>query len=420
MNLVAYLILIFGVLNLLRMTMFLVGSDIYGLHRHFQVKKIKKSSTLPKFSVIIPAHNEEKTILRNLKSIYSNDYPKDRLEVVFVDDGSTDKTLALIKDFKKTHKLTNLSIVSQKNSGKASALNNGLKNHVSGKLVMCLDADSYLAKDSLRKAVAYFDDKRVMAVASNVKIIDTEGLLNLVQKFEYIICYQMKRAQTIFNIEYIIGGIGSTFRYDSLKKVGFYDGNTVTEDIDLTMKILREGNKANRVVYGADVIAYTESVLSLEALISQRFRWKYGRTQTFWKNKKMFFNRDSKYSKGLTFFYLPFAIYSDIAFFFEPLLVTYILFLLIKFGDLITLLTAFVVISAYISINILAEDTIKLKDKVLMILLAPTMYFLFYILSFVEYVALIKTLVNLKDLKKSLALNKASWQHVERSGTQVS
>lgn len=366
--------------------------------------------------MIIPARNEEKTILRNISSVFNSNYPKDKLEVILANNGSKDKTVKIIRDFKKLNNFKNLKIITENKPDKAVVLNKALKQGVKGEFVMCLDADSYLDKNSLKNAAFYFKDKRVMALSSNVKIIDNGKLLNLIQKFEYIICYQMKRAQTVFNIEYIIGGIGSTFRKSFLKKVGYYDVNTVTEDIDLTMKIIKDGNKQNRVIYGSDVIAYTESCVTVKDLLRQRFRLKYGIYQTFFKNIRMFFNMDKKYSKLLTIFYLPFAVFCDFAFLFEPVLITYILYVIIKFHDPLTFLSAYFLISFYISINIIAEDTIKNKDKISLLFFAPTMYLLFYILSFVEYVALIRGLINLKKIKKSVQSEICGWQHAQRFG----
>lgn len=414
---IGYLIVFFGVLNLLRMSAFLIGSDLYGLKQAIKNKKKRSRPYLPLFSIVIPAHNEEKTIVRAVASLVENNYPKDKLEIIVVDDGSTDKTAKLVALYKKRNKIKYLKLLRQKNAGKARALNRAIKKYAHGDLVMCLDADSYLEREALAKAASYFRDQKVMAVSSNVKIVDRGTLLNLIQKFEYMICYQMKRAQTIFNVEYIIGGIGSTFRKKALEKVGYYDTNTVTEDIDLTMKILRGGNKRNRVIYGADVVAWTEAVPNISGLIRQRYRWKYGRSQTFFKNSDMFFNAQKKFTKGLTWFYLPYAVFCDFAFFFEPLMVGYILVISIFYQNFLTILGAFLVISSYIILNIVAEDTFNNRDKLKLILIAPTMYFYFYILSFVEYIALIRALFNLRIIKQSIESDICHWKHVDRPAT---
>ncbi len=413
---VSYLIVILGSVNLIRMAIFLIGSDIYGLMRHIYKKKNNSLPYLPKFSVIIPAHNEEKNILTSVKSVIENYYPVSKLEVIVVDDGSTDNTFNIVKEYKEYNNLDNLKLVYQKNAGKAHALNNGMINHSSGELVMCLDSDSSLEKHAIMNAASYFEDPTVAALSANVKIREGAGLLNLIQRFEYIVCYQMKRAQTLFNIEYIIGGIGSTFRKSAIELVNYYDTDTFTEDIDLTMKIINQGNIDYKAIYGCDVIANTESVLNIKSLIKQRYRWKYGRSQTFYKNRKMFFSSEDKYTKLLTWIYLPYALFCDLAFFLEPLMMFYIFYVVLKYGDYLTLISAMSLCVGYIILNILAEDTLKLKEKIKYLLASPTMYFYMYVMSFVEYVALIKAMINIFNLKNSLKKNICSWQHVERAG----
>lgn len=410
--LLALLVIALGVMNLVRVAVFMVGSDIYSLRQHRNAKR-PRLGALPTLAVIIPAHNEESTIIRCVESVVQARYPKRRLQVIVADDGSTDRTAQLVERYIRTHALDFLAVLSLPKGGKARALNAALQKTKST-LVMCLDSDSYLQPDALVNAARYFRDQRVVALAANVKVIDDGSLLSLIQQFEYIICYQMKRAQTVFNVEYIIGGIGSTFRRSMLEKVGFYDTNTVTEDIDLTMKMIAQGNKEHRVIYGSDVVVHTESVTSIGGLIRQRFRWKYGRSQTFWKNRQLFFNSERKYSRLLTWAYLPFAIFSDLTFLLEPIVVGFLLFITVWLRDPWTLLTALAVISAYIAFNILAEDTISWRRKLKLLPLAPTMYVFFYVLSFVEYVALLGGIMKLPTLRQNLNQNICDWEHVAR------
>ncbi len=409
------LIVFFGLANILRIAFFMIGSDVYTVKQALRTKR-KRHITfgLPSISVIIPAHNEENTIIRTIESVLNVRYPTELLEVVVVDDGSTDLTYQMAERYRLLVD-GNFKLIHQTNAGKAHALNNGMRHHATGELMMCLDADSSLDPDALLNAASYFVDPRVVALSANVKIRPTGTLFNLIQVFEYLICYQMKRAQTVFNIEYIIGGIGSTFRRSALINVGFYDTDTITEDIDLTMKLLRLGGKDNRVIYGADVIAYTESVLDLTGLIRQRFRWKYGRAQTFIKNRTLFFATHEKHSRWLTWLYLPYALFSDLAFFFEPFMVSYIAYLVIAYGDLATLLSAFAIVGSYLTLNILAEDTLPVKQKLAFAALAPFMYFFFYILSYVEYLALLKTYVKFWEIPASIAAKNCGWTHVERA-----
>ena len=411
---IALLVVSLGILNLLRMSFFMIGSDIYGLLKLLQ--KRGESNFQPSVSVVIPAFNEEKSIIACVNSVLRSNYPKNKMEIIVVNDGSTDNTAKILKEFKLKNAFKNLRIIIQTNSGKAHALNNGIKNYAKGELIMCLDGDSMLTKEAIKNAVRHFEQKNVMALASNLKIKKDKGFINLIQRFEYAISYQMKKAQTVFNIEYIIGGVGSVFRRRILEKVYFYDTNTVTEDIDLTLKILRNGNKNFRVIYGSDVVTYTQGALTIKDLVKQRYRWKWGRYQTFFKNKDLFFSLDRKFSKGLSWFYLPYAIFSDITFFLEPILVTYVWWVILHLGDANSLITMVAIITFYLVLNIISEETFSIMEKVELVVLAPLMYFLFYVLSMVEYVALIKSWVNMPKLRKSLLNQRQNWQPIARSG----
>lgn len=414
LQLTAFIVIFLSVINLLRMSLFLIGADLYTLNNH-RLKNKKLTYNFPKISVVIPAHNEEKSIIKCVSSVLKSDYEKEKLEIIVVDDGSTDATVKKLIAYKEKRKIDNLKLISQFKKGKAGALNNGMKNYATGTLVMCLDADSYIAPDAIRNVIRYFQNEKTMVVAANVKIAKSEGLLNLIQRMEYLISYQMKKAQNTYNIEYIVGGIGSTFRKSFLEIVDFYDTNTVTEDIDITMKILRHGNKYIKIGYGTDVVVYTQSVLSVKELVNQRYRWKWGRYQTFLKNSSMFFSSNHRFTKSLTYFYLPFALFCDLFYLFEPIVVLYIFYIAFHNGDPITILAAITVITFYMWMNILSDDTTDRSDKLMYILIAPFMYLLFYVLSFVEYMALIKSLIRLPKLQSSILDSDQTWKSVERT-----
>lgn len=412
---IIFIVVLFGSINLIKMALLLIGSDIYELNKMLKTKQATRKYQ-PFISVIIPAHNEEKNILSSLSSVLASTYPKSRFEVVVADDGSTDNTVNLINEYKQVHQLDNVKVFSQKNQGKAHALNTAIRELAAGSLVMCLDADSQLSPTALANMADHFRDKRVVAASTNVKIMTNNLLISLIQEYEYLINHQAKRALTTFNIEYIVGGVGSTFRKSFLERVGYYDTNTVTEDIDLTLKIITKGNIKNRVVYASDVITYTESVPNFSDLVKQRLRWKYGRAQSFYKNKQLFFNSSQKYSKFLTFIFLPLTVVWDFIFLFEPLSTGFIVFLLVVYGDAMSLATAFMVVFFFMTANILLENTISIKQKMYYLVLTPPMYFLIFILTIAEYIGVLIFLTKLPKLKQSIENQACSWQHVQRTG----
>lgn len=412
-------IAVFAVMNILRMSAYLIGADIYDLRQHRREKRRAKQpkGREPMVTVMIPAHNEEKVIIRAIKSVMASDYS--RFRIIVVDDGSTDSTYATVRKFIDGSGLSEkVKLIYQENAGKGHALNNGIRKHVRSKLVMVLDADSAIASDAISKAVKYFEDPHVVALCANIKIMPDKRIMGLIQEYEYLISNRIRKSYNVINSEYVIGGVGSMFRRDVLKKVGFYDTDTITEDLDLTFKIIKLGNKKHRITYGADVNAYTEGVMTFGALIRQRFRWKYGRYQAYLKHRSVIFNRQKKYDKRLTLFMLPYTIFMDIVFFFEPLV--FMLFVGLAFflnGDIV-ILNAYLLITAYVGWHLILDKTITRQRKLVLLLLAPVLYFLLFIASIVEYMALIRSVFKLPNLRLSIAKGGSAWQHVERSGQQ--
>jgi poly-beta-1,6-N-acetyl-D-glucosamine synthase len=413
LHLITAFIIGVAVVNLIRMMVYLVGADLYTIRRALADKGV---SYRPTVSLVVPAHNEAAVIEATLTCLLKLDYAP--LQIILADDGSTDDTVDRIYAYKRAHDTNDvLQVFTQPNGGKADALNNAIRAMATGELVMCLDGDSIIAPDAVTKSVAYFSDPRVVASASNVNILPNGTLLGLVQRYEYLISYHMKKAQNRFNVEYIIGGIGSMFRRSVLDEVGFYDTNTLTEDIDLTLKIIsHKGNRKQRIAYAHDAITYTQAVRSFRSLIRQRYRWKYGRLQAFYKNWRLFFSRDTKHSVGLSWFFLPYALAQEVMYLIEPAIVTVVIAVSIYYRSPWTLVSAMIIVSSYVIANILGTIHLSGRDKALLSLMAPAMYLLLYLLSVVEYIALMQTVVKLPRLRQSVSGEQVTWTSPERAG----
>jgi poly-beta-1,6-N-acetyl-D-glucosamine synthase len=416
LQILQYLILILSTYSIMRIMVYSLTSNLQTIKQHRQHVLSHQIYYRPFISIIVPAHNEGEVIERTLASIIASDYPKSRMEIIVANDGSTDDTANRVRSFAARHRLIiKISLISRQNRGKAEALNYAIKHRANGSLVMCLDADSLLHKDCIRNSVQYFKDKKVVATASNVNIMENGTLLGLAQRFEYLFSHHFKKAHTFMNMEYIIGGVGSVFRKSILQDVSFYDSDTMTEDIDLTLKIIRGGNKDRRVIFASNAITYTEPVLSYAGLIKQRFRWKYGRLQSFYKNKQLFFATDKKYSYQLTFFLLPVTVLYEILTLFEPIVIIYILYLCYTTGSIATIIFAMVVFTTIIILNTWASDHLDIKDKFRLSVYAPIMYLLLYALVAVEYCAAIKSLMRLKSLPESLSSKRTTWKSPVRN-----
>ncbi len=402
---------------MLRIILFMITSDIQEIlafqkQKHVTVIKPRQ----PWISVVIPAYNEAKSIRTTVESVLANTYS--HFEVIVVDDGSVDKTGAIVRRFIRANPTARLKLIRQKNAGKSHALNNAIINYTHGSLVMCLDADSRLAPDGLEKAIQHFrQNPRLVALASNMKIASKLSFITIAQKIEYLVANRFKRSLSVMNIEYIIGGIGSTFRKSYLKRVGYYDTDTITEDIDLSMKIINlMGNVKYKIDYGYDVHTYTQAVPNMKDLIKQRYRWKYGRMQTFFKNRNLFFSKNRKHSKLLTHFQLPYAVYGDIMLSVEPLVMLYIIVNLVFLRQPQVLLWGVIFLAIYVSWIVVSgnDDHLPLREKIKLLMYTPFSWFLFYIITFVDFCAYIKCIRQLRALPASLRTRSVQWEHVER------
>jgi poly-beta-1,6 N-acetyl-D-glucosamine synthase len=243
-----------------------------------------KAPELPPISVIVPAYNEEEVIEAAILSLAALDYPQ--YEVIVVDDGSDDQTLALASKMEGKRGNAEFRVFTKRNGGKASALNTGIA--VSKYPVLfCMDADSKLEPATLRNAVQQLADPSVGAVAGNVKVQNRNHIITRLQALEYIEGLNLpRRAQGFVAAVNIVPGPVGLFRREALEEVGGYDTDTFAEDADLTLKLVAAGWK---VVYEDRAIAWTEAPESWLDLVQQRYRWTRGILQSIRKRKVLLF-----------------------------------------------------------------------------------------------------------------------------------
>ncbi|MCO8272493.1 bifunctional polysaccharide deacetylase/glycosyltransferase family 2 protein [Actinoplanes sp. TRM 88003] len=233
-------------------------------------------------SVIVPAYNEKEGIEAAVQSLAGGDYP--HIEVVVVDDGSTDGTAALVEQMR----LPNVRVVRVPNGGKSNALNTGiaLARH---DLIVTVDGDTIFEPDSIRKLVQPFADPTVGAIAGNVKVGNREKMVAAWQHIEYVIGFNLdRRLYEVLGIMPTVPGAIGAFRREALAQVGGISDETLAEDTDVTIAMLRAGW---RVVYTEDAKAWTEAPATLEQLYRQRYRWSYGTMQAMWKHRRALFDK---------------------------------------------------------------------------------------------------------------------------------
>jgi cellulose synthase/poly-beta-1,6-N-acetylglucosamine synthase-like glycosyltransferase/peptidoglycan/xylan/chitin deacetylase (PgdA/CDA1 family) len=309
------LFILFLTLGSIRLIIVLISSLL--ARRKEKSKNLQPLNNYPLVSIIVPAYNEEVNAVSSLNNLLRCDYPA--FNIIFINDGSSDNTLEVVKNaFENNSQVT---IIDKINGGKASALNYGIA-ATNANYVVCIDADTKLKTDAVSKLMMHFNDASVGAVAGNVKVGNEVNILTRWQSIEYTTSQNIDRkAFGYFNAITVVPGAIGAFNKLAIEEAGGFTSDTLAEDCDLTIRILRCGYI---IANENSAVALTEAPETLKQFMSQRFRWTFGVLQTFWKNRDALFN--TNYTK-LGFIALP-----------DILLFKYIIPMFAPFADFLMLI----------------------------------------------------------------------------------
>ncbi len=274
---VTYYLFVFGIgFSVLRL-IFIGGLALYQPHHH-RKHTPELNDYQPLVTVVVAAFNEDKVICKTIRSLLSSDYPN--LEVTVVDDGSTDLTYyQMVQEF-GNHPRVN--ILSKENGGKSTAVNYGIAKS-NAEVIVTIDADTILESSAIRKLVRHFADHQVAAVAGNVKVGNRVNLITCWQSLEYITSQNLeRRAMSVLNGIGVVPGAIGAWRRQYLLAAGGFTHDTLAEDADLTLTLLRMGYKIRSE---ESAISYTEAPENVNSLLKQRFRWMFGTFQAIWKHR---------------------------------------------------------------------------------------------------------------------------------------
>ena len=274
-------IAVIGVLVFTRFGMMLLLSALHARRVRRKDFRWGPAPVTEPVSVLVPAYNEAKCIENTVRSLMESEHP---VEVLVVDDGSSDGTARIVEDLR----LPNVRVVRQHNAGKPAALNRGLAN-ARHDIVVMMDGDTVFEPATVRELVQPFADPSVGAVAGNAKVGNRDSLIGAWQHIEYVMGFNLdRRMYDILGCMPTIPGAVGAFRRSALERVGGMSDDTLAEDTDITMALHRDGW---RVVYAEKARAWTEAPESVQQLWSQRYRWSYGTMQAIWKHRRALVER---------------------------------------------------------------------------------------------------------------------------------
>ncbi|NUP50737.1 MAG: glycosyltransferase [Catenulispora sp.] len=295
----AWILLAFGIVSAARILLLLVAA-----RRH---KKRRAAPWGPPVrrpvSVIVPAYNEEAGIRATIESLSASRHP---IEIIVVDDGSTDGTAAVVEDLiaRRRPGLPPLRLIRQANGGKPAALNTGIA-AARGDLLVMMDGDTVFEPETIAWLVQPFADPAVGAVSGNAKVGNRRGILGRWQHIEYVVGFNLdRRLYDLAGCMPTVPGAVGAFRREALTRVGGVSDDTLAEDTDLTMAVIRDGWRA---VYQERAVAWTEAPTSLRQFWRQRYRWCYGTLQAMWKHRGSVLRRGAEGRlgrRGLTYMLL--------------------------------------------------------------------------------------------------------------------
>ena len=235
----------------------------------------------PRVAVLIPAYNEEKVIVRTIRSVMMSNYKN--IRVIVIDDGSTDNTYRVAMDaYPADIASGRLTVLTKPNGGKADALNFAV-DWITEDVYVGIDADGVIAHDAITNLVCHFANPEIGAVAGNAKVGNRVNLWTRWQALEYITSQNFeRRALDLFDVVMVVPGAIGAWRTQAVKDGGGYHTNTVAEDADLTMNLLEQGYA---VIYEDRALAFTEAPVNMDGLMRQRFRWSFGILQAIFKHR---------------------------------------------------------------------------------------------------------------------------------------
>ena len=272
-------------------TLYNIPVTIAGVRRLLRASKEERrvpllsAEKLPSVSVLVPVKNEEKVVGRLLKALLNLDYPSRKVEIILIDDGSTDKTIEICREYAAEHPNRVKLLRRSTSDGKPSALNYGLK-HANGEIVATFDADNVPEPDTLLKAVEFFEDPSIDAVQGTICSINAdENMLTKFLSYEAAVRFRAYlQGKDVLKLFVHLAGTCQFIRRSVLTKIGGWSRESLSEDMEISARLTVNGCN---IRYAPDVRSWEENPSTLGQLMNQRLRWYRGCLDAAFKYGKL-------------------------------------------------------------------------------------------------------------------------------------
>lgn len=255
--------------------------------RRENIKLFKNEEDYPGVTITVPAYNEGESVAKTVESLLKLNYPKNKLFLILVDDGSRDngKTWEVMQRYKEHPQI---KIFTKKNGGKYTAQNLGLEN-THTPFLGCLDSDSMVHPEALNRIMSYFlEDKNIMAVAPTIVSANEKNIVQKAQRADYELQIYVKKMLGFVNAIHVTPGPFSIFRKEVFEKIGPYRHAHTTEDQEIALRMQQNHMK---IEHAPDAYVYTNTPQTIKALYKQRARWIYGFIQNARDYRHLFFKK---------------------------------------------------------------------------------------------------------------------------------
>ena len=398
---VARLVIAFFTLEAVRMfAQVVIGATLYNRPSERPGTSRDAATEAPLVSIVVPAWNEAVGITKTLDSVLASTYPN--VEVIVVDDGSTDDTAAIVAGYIERHP-DKVVLVRQENAGKGEALNHGIRRS-HGAIIVNVDADSFVAPTAIANLARRFEDPEVDAVVGQVVVGNRQTWVGLMQWLEYKFGFHLRRTQSVLNTIHILSGAMCAYRRSVYDRTPGFRDYSRTEDMDFSLMLRGLGG---RLVYADDAVCVTEGASDLRGLHSQRVRWRYGAFSCLWRHRRLFFKRRRALA-SLAFYELPASMMGYLQVLLYPIIVVLALGLPIATGDY----TSLVLILLALPLNfviVFASDRARWTQWRYLLAVAVLMN----VAMLVEHVAMIAA------IHRHLTRRDLAWTNWTRQGAEA-